>query len=76
MKIEVGSLVSVLETRGSGEFLRKTDLGCGVVLGVSVDRSINFRGVGNVSVGRSVRVALQSGKIETFNEKDIVKVYQ
>ena len=68
--MKLGDMVDVKEERGSYTPPITVDYGIGIIVDIANDVYIDFKNVGNINTGKSVKVLLSSGIVKSFHEKD------
>ena len=66
LRLRVGDLVDVKETRGSGSFLKETPLGEGLILDVRKTPDVTHYSVGPFNLGDEATVHLSNGEVRDF----------
>ncbi len=64
--MQVGDLVNITETRGTGSFKKFNEVGLGVILKINENEPVDFQGHGMINFGPDIIVSLMSGGVDVF----------
>ena len=64
--MQVGDLVNITETRGSGSFKKFNEVGLGIILKINESESVDFQSHGMINFGPDIIVSLVAGGVDVY----------